>query len=126
MIRVVVIDDFAAMRNALIEVVRAHPALELVGAGMNGEDAVHLADVRHPDVILMDVSTDTCDGIEATRHVKRRHPEIAVIGMAAQPSEEAIFAMRSVGASDILAKGIPTKQLYSRILGMYEIRQAVS
>ncbi|MDX6553443.1 MAG: hypothetical protein QOH74_1931, partial [Gaiellales bacterium] len=67
MIRVVVVDDHAVVRDGLAQLLAASPEIELAGTAANGEDAVRVTLEQQPDVVLMDLSMPGIDGIEATR-----------------------------------------------------------
>lgn len=78
-IRVLIVDDQKRARKGLKALLATQPELEVVGEAADGEEAVRLAEALCPDVVLMDVRMPALDGIEATRRIKKAHPEIKVI-----------------------------------------------
>jgi DNA-binding NarL/FixJ family response regulator len=70
-IRLLIVEDNAAYRSALITILKEYPSLEVVGEATNGEDAIRRAEELRPTVVLMDINMPKLDGIAATRRLKR-------------------------------------------------------
>ncbi len=100
---VLIVDDDKASREGLRELIELRPDIHVVGEAMNGEEAVTLADALHPDLVVMDVQMPTMDGLEATRRIKQRLPDIRVI-LLTMYREYRAAAERS-GADAFLVKG---------------------
>ncbi|BCA55994.1 hypothetical protein W02_31340 [Nitrospira sp. KM1] len=115
MMRVLVIDDFTGMRDVLIDILREHSDVDVVGAGGNGQDAVELAESRRPDVIVMDITMPRCSGVEATRIITQRFPDMRVIGVTALDDDASEAAMRDAGACGFLLKEQAPDRLYSLV-----------
>lgn len=78
-IRVVIVDDQSSTRRALKALLAFTPEVQVVGEASNGLDAVDVAQQLQPDLILMDAYMPIMDGVEATRQIKIRQPEVRVI-----------------------------------------------
>ncbi len=76
---VLIVDDQAPFRAAMKAVLRRTDEFELVGEAANGSEAVSLADELHPALVLMDINMPEMNGIDATRALLTRHPEVFVI-----------------------------------------------
>jgi DNA-binding NarL/FixJ family response regulator len=76
---VLIVDDQAPFRAAMKAVLRRTTEFELVGEAANGTEAVSLADELNPALVLMDINMPEMNGIEATRALVSRHPEVVVI-----------------------------------------------
>jgi len=76
---VLVVDDQAPFRSAMKAVLRRTTEFELVGEAANGYEAVALAEELDPALVLMDINMPEMNGIEATRTMVSRHPEVVVI-----------------------------------------------
>ena len=74
MIRVLIADDSAAVREGLIAYLGAYPQFEVVGAAEDGLEAIGEAERLTPDIIIMDAQMPGVDGVEATRRIKRETP----------------------------------------------------
>ena len=115
MIRVVIADDHAVVRTGLAQLVSAFDGVELVGAAANGEEAVALTADRSPDVVLMDLEMPVLDGTEATRRIKARHPEVAVVVLTSFSDRERILGALDAGAAGYLLKDAAPEELAKAI-----------
>jgi DNA-binding NarL/FixJ family response regulator len=104
MIRVVVVDDHAVVRDGLAQLLAASSDIELAGTAANGEDAVRVTLEQEPDVVLMDLSMPGIDGIEATRRVKERLSRTNVLVLTSYSDKERVLAALDAGATGYLLK----------------------
>ena len=102
-IRVVVVDDQTAIREALATVLDLQPGLSVIGTAADGEQAVEAA-AGEPHVMLMDLNMPVLDGVEATRRITQRYPQIAVVVLTTFADEESILAALGAGARGYLTK----------------------
>ncbi|MEO6117029.1 MAG: response regulator transcription factor, partial [Pseudolysinimonas sp.] len=79
MIRVLVADDQAIVRDGLVTLLGLLDDLEIVGEAADGEEAVRLALATRPDVVLMDLRMPVLDGAGATARIREQLPETAVV-----------------------------------------------
>jgi two-component system, chemotaxis family, protein-glutamate methylesterase/glutaminase len=110
---VLTVDDSAVARRLLAHIVSGHKDLELVGQGVNGQQAVAMAKELRPDVITMDIRMPIMDGYEATRQIMAENPTPIVLVSAHEPHEvQGSFKALEAGAVTVLAKpsgpGSPT------------------
>ncbi len=99
------VDDSAVARRLLAQIITGHDDLELVGQGVNGQQAVELAAELRPDVITMDIRMPLLDGYEATRRIMVETPTPIVLVSAHAPSEvQGSFKALEAGAVTVLAK----------------------
>lgn len=111
MIRVAVIDDHTIVRNGLVQLLRSHPDLEVVASAGDGEAAVALCIEHRPDVALMDLSMPGMGGIEATRLIADRAPEVQVVVLTSFMDRERIVDALNAGAIGYLLKDAEPDEL---------------
>jgi two-component system response regulator NreC len=114
-IRILVVDDHAVVRAGIRMLLEGDPEFEIVGEGVNGEDAIRLSKELHPDVILMDVTMPEIDGIEATRMIKSQAPEQAVLALTIHEGADYFFHMLQAGASGYVPKRAAPEELMRAI-----------
>ena len=79
MIRILIVDDSAAVREGLSSFLEMAQGVELVGTASDGIEAMEKARQLLPDVVLMDAQMPNVDGVEATRLIKKEFPDIGVL-----------------------------------------------
>ncbi|MFL6006899.1 MAG: response regulator [Gaiellaceae bacterium] len=115
MIRVLVADDHAVVRDGLEQLVRSADDLEFVGGAGDGGEAVDLAVAHGPDVVLMDLSMPGVDGIEATRRLAKRVPEAQVVVLTSFSDRGRIMGALDAGAVGYLLKDATPEELLEGI-----------
>jgi DNA-binding NarL/FixJ family response regulator len=103
-IRVVVADDQRAIRQALAMLLDNESDIRVVGQASDGEEAVTLAADQGAQVVLMDLRMPGTDGVEATRRLAERHPEIKVVVLTTYADDESINEALVAGAIGYLTK----------------------
>lgn len=114
-IRVLLADDHAIVRQGIANLLKDEPDLEIVGEAANGQEAVDMTPDLQPDVILMDMSMPKLNGVEATRIIHGRYPEIRIIGLSMFEEAEQAQAVRDAGAVNYLSKSGPAEELIKAI-----------
>ena len=104
MYRILVAEDDEAFLDSLEAVLDADDGFELVGRARNGREAVELAEELRPDLVIMDVEMPVMDGVEATRLLRERLPNLPVLAISGHDYEERALEIRSAGAADYIRK----------------------
>jgi DNA-binding NarL/FixJ family response regulator len=115
MIRVLIVDDQALLRESLRFLVEQDPGIQVIGTVANGNEAAEFCAATPPDVVLMDIMMPECDGVAGTRLIKNRHPEIRVMILTTfGESERVVEAMQS-GADGYMLKDVEPNALIQAI-----------
>jgi DNA-binding NarL/FixJ family response regulator len=110
-IDVMIVDDHPVFRRGLRNVLAAQDDLRVVEEAADGETAIEKAQSMHPDVVIMDINLPELNGLQATRELRDRCPEIKVIMLTAYDDEEQIYHAIRAGASAYHAKDVRPERL---------------
>jgi len=110
-IDVMIVDDHPVFRQGLKNVLAAQEDLCIIDEAADGESAIEKAEERNPDVVIMDINLPELNGLQATRELKDRCPEINVIMLTAYDDEEQIYHAIRSGASAYHAKDVRPERL---------------
>ncbi len=118
-IRVIFVDDHQVMRQGLIKLVKGQPAIHVVGEASNGREAMEMARLLQPDLMVMDISMPEMDGIEATRRIKEEMPDVRIIGLTMHNDPQLFASMQQAGAEMTLSKTTSAAELVKAIYGSH-------
>jgi PAS domain S-box-containing protein len=121
-LRIVLADDHAMVRQGLRSILDSYQDVSVVGEAADGEEAIELARLLRPDVIVMDVNMARMDGIEATRRIKAEWPFILVVGLSFSNPSQIEPLLLQAGASRYVSKDAAGDQLYEAIIA--SVKQA--
>lgn len=108
---IVIADDHPLIRAGMASLLHSAGGFTLLGQAENGEQAVELHERLRPAVLLMDMSMPVCDGIEATRRIRRRHADARIVILSAHDGDEVVHRAMQAGASGYLLKNAPFAEL---------------
>ena len=111
MIRILIVDDQALVREGMASLLSLEEDLEVIGQACNGEEACAMTDALMPDVVLMDVRMPVCDGVTASGIIHSKYPNIKIIVLTTFDEEEYIMLALQKGASGYLLKDTPSEQV---------------
>ena len=121
MIKVMIVDDDAFIRQSLKVLLEMDTDLEVVGAASEGSEALRLLQAGHvADVVLMDIRMPGCGGVEGTERIKRAFPQVSVLMLTTFDDDEYIIEALRNGASGYLLKNIPPERIIQGIKTVHE------
>src|SRR5690554_5154005 len=115
MIRVLIADDHHVVRRGLLFFLKTQKDIEVVGEAKNGIEAVDLVKSLKPDIVLMDLVMPEMDGIEATKKIKKKWPEIHVVMLTSFSDKDHVLPAIEAGAAGYQLKDIEPDDLVSSI-----------
>jgi two-component system response regulator NreC len=114
-IRLLLVDDHAVVRSGLRMLLMSEEDMEIVGEAGNAAEALEAARLLKPDVVLMDIGLPDMSGIEATREIRKLHPDVAVVALTIHEDEEYFFKMLDAGARGYVPKRAAPEELITAI-----------
>jgi DNA-binding NarL/FixJ family response regulator len=117
-VRVLLADDQRLVRESLSTLFGLLAGIELVGAACDGEEAISLARLHQPEVVLMDLRMPRMDGIEATRRLREQLPEVRVIALTTFADDESVLGALRAGARGYLTKDAGAEDIRTAILAV--------
>ena len=114
-IHILLADDHALMRQALIDLLHSQEDLMVVAQASTGREAVQKATECKPQVVLMDVSMPQMNGIDATAQILNKLPNTRIIGLSMHNDSHILKTMLDAGASEILTKSAISDKLVDTI-----------
>jgi two-component system, NarL family, response regulator NreC len=113
--RLLLVDDHAVVRSGLRMLLSSESDVEIVGEASTAKQALEAAGTVRPDVILMDIGLPDMSGIDATREIKKRFPDISIVALTIHEDEEYFFKMLDAGASGYVPKRAAPDELLTAI-----------
>jgi len=117
-IRIVIAEDQALVRRGAAILLSMESDMEVVGQARNGVEAVELAQLLHPDVILMDLHMPLKGGVAATREITRTLPNTQILVLTTLNDDETVFEAVRAGAQAYLLKDADEDELLETIRGL--------
>ena len=116
-VRIVIVDDNVFLQKAVAEKLSFFDDLTLKFTANNGNDLLSkLEKNKNIDLILMDIEMPECNGIEATKLVKSKYPQLKIIMLTVFDNDENIFNAIKAGADGYLLKEVNPKELHQGII----------
>ncbi|HXH68298.1 MAG TPA: response regulator transcription factor [Candidatus Limnocylindrales bacterium] len=112
---VLLVDDHALVRRGFRRILEDEPTLQVVGEASDGLEAVQLAEQLHPNVIVMDCALPQINGIEATRRILAKSPDIAILMLSMHSEDTLVRQSLEAGARGYILKNAMDLDLVAAI-----------
>jgi DNA-binding NarL/FixJ family response regulator len=125
-VRVLVVDDFEALRRLLCSILEKMPELQVICQASDGLEAVQRAEELQPDLIFLDIGLPTYNGIEAARQIRRLSPESKIIFLTQESSTDVVQEGLNLGARGYVLKTRAALDLVAAVEAVLDSRRFVS
>jgi len=113
--KIVLIDDHVLFREGIRRILDFEDDFEVVAEGSDGENAMRLVDTYQPDVVLMDINMERVNGVEATKQLVEKYPQLKVIILSIHDDENYVTHALKSGAQGYLLKDMDSESLVQAI-----------
>jgi two-component system response regulator NreC len=114
-IRLLLVDDHEVVRTGLRMLLENHEDLTIVGEADDAHNALSLIPKINPDIVIMDITLPDMSGIEATKVIKKKYPDIQIVALTIHEDEKYFFEMLKSGASGYVPKSAAPEDLVTAI-----------
>ncbi|MDN5202898.1 response regulator transcription factor [Fulvivirgaceae bacterium BMA10] len=114
-IKLIIADDHELFRRGITAILEDIPEMEVIDQAENGEHLMEILETKQPDVILMDIKMPVMDGIECTKLIIAKYPEIKVIMLTMHDDEKFITHLVDMGANGYLLKNAEIDEVENAI-----------
>lgn len=118
MIRLAIAEDHQSLIDGIKLLLEYEDGISIVGTANDGEALLEIVDKKQPNVVLTDIRMPKMDGIEATKQIKKSHPEINILAFTMFEQIEAIQQMVDAGASGYILKNSSLQEVRKAIIAV--------
>jgi DNA-binding NarL/FixJ family response regulator len=109
---IILVDDHNLFRDALKFVLAKSNSFKVIAEASNGFEFLEILDTFYPDLVLIDISMPVCNGIDATREARKKHPELKIIALSMYSNETYYYKMLEAGAQGFVLKEAGSEELF--------------
>lgn len=113
--RILLADDHPLFRSGVRNLIQTSEDLKVIGEAASGDEVVEMAHLLKPDVIVMDIRMPGMNGIEATKQIKEKQPEIKILIVTMLKNDKSVFTAMQMGASGYVLKDAGEMELLHSI-----------
>ncbi|MBO6046658.1 MAG: response regulator transcription factor [Erysipelotrichaceae bacterium] len=120
MIKVIIADDHAIIKESLSILLSQYEDIELIGTANNGEEVLDLLATQIPDIILMDLHMPRMDGLTCIKEIQKRHINVKIIILTSYEDTYDVLRAAYMGISGYLLKNISSDELHHALQNVYK------
>ncbi|MDE2577581.1 MAG: response regulator transcription factor [Hyphomicrobiales bacterium] len=125
-IRILIAEDQQLIRRAFKTMLSLEPDIDVVAEAPDGHEAVRLARIVHPDVVLMDLNMPRLGGVAATRQILADRPQTRVVVLTTFDEDSLVFDAISAGAAAYLLKDAEEREILATIRGQARLSPSIA
>ena len=123
-LRVLVVDDNESVRRSIGQILRSHSDIEVVCEAMDGADALTKTREHEPDILLLDITMPTMNGLELAEIIKKEFPSVQVLIVSQHDSRGFQWAALAAGVSGYVVKSNVGRDLIPELRRIQSLRQS--
>ena len=118
--RLLIVDDHPFFRVGLRRILSSDERITVVGEAASGYQALHLAEVERPDLVIMDVQLPGVTGLQIANALRRQLPNVAIIFLSMHVDDDRLFAAIRAGALGFLTKDSDPATIIDSIMAVLD------
>jgi len=122
-IRVLLVDDHPVVRSGIHGLLEKAMDIEIVGEASSGEEALHLVEETHPDVLLLDMELPDIQGTQVARQIQQLHPKVKIMALSAHDDSVYVRELLEMGAAGYLMKEEAPELIIEAVRGVAQGEQ---
>ena len=123
-LRVLVVDDNESVRRSICQILDSQTDIEVICQAVDGADALNQARQHHPDLVLLDITMPTMNGLDAARILKREFPAMHLVIVSQHDSRGFQWAALAAGASGYVVKSNAAQDLLPEVRRIQNLRMS--
>ena len=123
-LRVLVVDDNESVRRSICQILHSETDIEVICQAVDGADAIRQARQHHPELVLLDITMPTMNGLDAARILKREFPSMHVLIVSQHDSRGFLWAALAAGASGYVVKSNAAQDLLPEVRRIQDLRMS--
>ena len=124
-IKILLAEDHILVREGTRAIIQREPDMEVIGEAGDGIQAVQMTGKLRPDLVIMDIVMPKLNGIEATKQIKEKYPDTAILILTAYDDDQYVFALLDANISGYLLKTVRGQDLISNIRAIHSGEQVL-